>query len=104
MLGVLEAILSPGVLEVVSSPGVSEVVSSSVLPPALAIGLAVGEFVFCACWAVDVGPGAGRWLPKIGAMKAPTLIPSEDFVDCVTPRAGTVLCGRPCAAAHAPGW
>lgn len=28
--------------------------------------------------------------------------PFEDFVDCVSPRAGTVVCA--CAAAQAPGW
>ena len=84
--------------------GVLEGVSSGVLPPVLVFEMAVGEFVFCACSAVDVGPGAGRWLPKMGARIDPTLIPPEDFVDCVSPRAGTVLCGWPCAAAHAPGW
>ena len=71
--------------------GVLEAVSSPVLPPALAIALAVGEFVFCACWAVDVGLGAGR-CPKIGCIIFPMSTPFEDFVDCVSPRAGTVLC------------
>ena len=84
--------------------GVLEAVSSPVLPPALEIELAVGEFVFCACWVVDVGPGAGRWLPKVEAMIPPTLILSEDLIDCVSLRAEMVLCGWPCAAAHAPGW
>ena len=84
--------------------GVLEAISSPVLRPVCATELAMGEFIFCACWAVDVGPGAGRWLPKIGPMIAPMSTPLEDFVDCVSPRAGTVLCGWPCAAAHAPGW